>query len=282
MFTLIVENAYGEQLELTHNAAYGIQDIVGLDPPDAVINTTHNAGFDGSIFNSAYMSDRVITITMAINGPAEQHRINLYRYFKPKMPVRLYYRNGTRDVYIDGFTRTLSVQFFAKKQIAQAIVECPRPAFNQNSPEAQEMANIQSLFEFPFSIAEPGIPFSEILTETETNIMNDGDLETGAVIKLTAQGEVSTPQIYNTLTGDSMIFDIDLETGDEINIDTRQGMKKATLTSEGVTSSIVVKMRYGSKWFVLAPGDNIFTITAASGAEFLLATFTVIAQFEGV
>jgi len=282
MFTLIAENSYGEQLELTHNAAYGIQDIVGLDPPDAVINTTHNAGFDGSIFNSAYMSDRVITITMAINGPAEQHRINLYRYFKPKMPVRLYYRNGTRDVYIDGFTRTLAIQFFAKKQIAQITVECPRPAFNQNSPAVQEMANIQSLFEFPFSIAEPGIPFSEIMTETETNIRNDGDLETGAAIKLTAQGEVSTPQIYNTQTGDRMIFDIDLETGDEIKIDTRQGQKKATLTREGVTSSIVGKMRYGSSWFVLAPGDNIFTITAASGAEFLLATFTVIAQFEGV
>lgn len=282
MFTLIVENAYGEQLELTHNAAYGIQDIVGLDPPDAVINTTHNAGFDGSIFNSAYMSDRVITITMAINGPAEQHRINLYRYFKSKMPVRLYYRNRSRDVYIDGYTRTMAVQFFAKKQIAQITVECPRPAFNQNSPAVQEMANIQSLFEFPFSIAEPGIPFSEILTEAETNIMNDGDLETGAVIKLTAQGEVSTPQIYNTQTGDRMIFDIDLETGDEIKIDTRQGQKKATLTRAGVTSSIVGKMRYGSNWFVLAPGDNIFTITAASGAEFLLAALTVIAQFEGV
>jgi hypothetical protein len=282
VFTLIVENSYGEQLELTHNAAYGIQDIVGLDPPDAVINTTHNAGFDGSIFNSSYMSSRVITITLAINGPAEQHRINLYRYFKTKMPVRLYYRNGTRDVYIDGYTRTLAVQFFAKKEIAQITVECPRPAFNQSLPAVQEMANIQSLFEFPFAIAEPGIPFSEIQTETETIIANDGDLETGAVIKLNAQGEISTPQIYDTMTGASMIFDVSMEAGDEINIDTRQGQKKATLTREGVTTSIVGKMRYGSTWFVLAPGDNLFALTAASGAQYLRATFTVIAQFEGV
>ena len=282
MFTLIVENNYKERLELTHNEAYGIQDILGLDPPDAVINTTHNAGFDGSIFNSSYMTARVITITLAINGPAESHRINLYRYFKSKMPVRLYYRNATRDVYIDGYTRTVSIQFFAKKQVAQIVVECPRPAFNQATPAIQEMANIQSRFEFPFSIAEPGIPFSEILGETETDIINDGDLETGAAIKLTAQGEVGTPQIFNTLTGESMIFDLDLETGDEINIDTRQGQKKATLTREGVTSSIIGKMRYGSDWFVLTPGDNIFTITAASGGEFLLATFTVTAQFEGV
>lgn len=40
MFTLIAENKYGQQLELTHNDAYVITNIDGLDPPDAVINTT--------------------------------------------------------------------------------------------------------------------------------------------------------------------------------------------------------------------------------------------------
>ena len=84
MFTLIARNQYGQQLELTHNDAYSIKSIDGLDPPEAVINTTHNAGLDGSVYNSAYMSDRVITITLAIEGPAEENRINLYKYFKSK------------------------------------------------------------------------------------------------------------------------------------------------------------------------------------------------------
>ena len=34
MFTLIAENEYGEQLELTNNPAYVIKSIAGLDPPD--------------------------------------------------------------------------------------------------------------------------------------------------------------------------------------------------------------------------------------------------------
>ena len=84
MFTLIAENKYGEQLELTHSEAYVITNIDGIDPPEAVINSTRNAGADGSVFNSAYVDNRVITITLAINAPAELNRINLYKYFKSK------------------------------------------------------------------------------------------------------------------------------------------------------------------------------------------------------
>ena len=53
MFTLIAENKYGQQLELTHNSAYEVIEIDGLDPPDAIINTTRNANADGSVFNSS-------------------------------------------------------------------------------------------------------------------------------------------------------------------------------------------------------------------------------------
>ena len=79
MYSLSVENTYGDILELTNNPAYCITNVDGIDPPDATINTARNAGADGSVFNSAYMNNRTITITMAINGPAEANRIELYR-----------------------------------------------------------------------------------------------------------------------------------------------------------------------------------------------------------
>ena len=103
MYTLIAENQYGQQVELTHNDAYSIKSVLGLDPPDGIINTTRNAGMDGSVYNSSYMDNRTITITLAINYPAEINRINLYKYFKIKFPVTLRYKNGSRDVWIQGF-----------------------------------------------------------------------------------------------------------------------------------------------------------------------------------
>ena len=129
MYELIAQNKYGEQLKMTNNPRYVITDVDGLYPPEGTINTTQVANTDGSVFNSSRINDRVITITMAINAPAEANRILLYRYFKTKYPVRLYYKNGTRDVYIDGYVSKFSVEYFEKKQTAQIEITCPMALF---------------------------------------------------------------------------------------------------------------------------------------------------------
>lgn len=152
MYTLIAENKYGQQLELTDNENYVITSIEGLDPPDATINTSKNANADGSVFNSSYVNDRQIIITMAINYPAEENRITLYQYFKTKMPITLYYENDTRDVYINGYVQNFTVDFFAKKQVAQITIQCPKPLFNDVNENSQTLSQVASLFEFPFEI----------------------------------------------------------------------------------------------------------------------------------
>lgn len=282
MYTLIVENKYGQQLELTHNPAYEISNIDGIDPPDAVMNTTHNAGFDGSVFNSSYMDNRTITITLCINSPAEENRINLYRYLKSKFPVKVMYRNEHRDVYINGYVQSLQIAFFNKKETVQIVIFCPLPCFNGAEDSVQEMSSIEPLFEFPFSIAEEGVPFSELVIGQEKSIINNGDVETGVLITVHAYGNVSTPKIYNVDTNEFMIFDVDMVEGDEITINTRQGEKSVRMNHEGTVTNIIGKMRYGSSWFLLKPGDNIFTTAADDGVENMLVTFTIINQYEGV
>ena len=152
MYTLIVENAYNEQLELTHNDAYVITSIDGLDPPDATINTTKNANSDGSVFNSSYLNDRQIIITMAINSPAEVNRIALYQYFKTKMPLTLHYQNASRNVYINGYVQQMNIGFFDKKQIAQIIIVCPNPYFMDMATQSDVLSDVIDAFEFPFEI----------------------------------------------------------------------------------------------------------------------------------
>lgn len=182
MYTLIAQNKYGGQLELTHNMAYVIESIEGLDPPDAVINTTRNANADGSIFNSAYVDNRQITITMAINSPAEANRINLYKYFKNKYPVRLYYTNGTRDVYIDGYCKTIQIELFQKKQIAQIIIVCPEPFLTGVNDTMVEFSSVQELFEFPFNIEEsknllPNTMTTQTIGGIAFTVNDDGTVE---------------------------------------------------------------------------------------------------------
>lgn len=281
MYTLIAQNKYGQQLELTHNDAYVIESIEGIDPPDAVINTTRNANADGSVFNSSYVDNRQITITLAINGPAEDNRINLYKYFKNKYPVRLYYKNGTRNVYIDGYCKTMQIEFFNQKQIAQIVILCPEPFFNGSENEIVDFSSVQSLFEFPFNIETP-IPFSEILLDQEKDIFNSGDVETGVEIYLRVRGPLTNPVIYNVETNEYFKLNISMVKGDEVYINTKKKQKTVQLTRNGAITNIIGQLASGSTWFTLNPGDNLFMTTAQTNPENLDAYCVITDQFEGV
>lgn len=282
MYTLIAENKYGEQLELTNNPRYTISEVDGLYPPDAIINTTKTANMDGSVFNSSYVNDRTITITLAINSPAEENRLLLYRYFKTKYPLRLYYKNDVRDVYIDGYVAKMTVAYFEKKQTAQIEITCPMSLFSAKEENITDFSSIENLFVFPFAIEVGGIPFSEVKSLEQKSIINSGDVETGVVIKLYALGTVLNPKIYNVDTSEHMIIEEEMQDGDEITINTRIKEKSIKLLRDGMESNIVGKLQQGSTWFKLTPGDNVFTYEADEFAENLQCTFTINGQFEGV
>lgn len=282
MYTLIAENKYGEQLELTNNPRYTIADVDGLYPPEGVINTTKVSNMDGSVYNSSYVNDRTITITLAINSPAEENRIMLYRYFKTKYPVRLCYKNGVRDVYIDGYVSKCSIEYFEKKQTAQIEISCPMSLFRSVNERMIGFSATESSFVFPFSIEESGIPFSTLKLGEQKSIINNGDIETGVIIKLNALGTVLNPKIYNVDNADHMFLNMEMQLGDEITINTRKKEKSIILFSDGVESNIIGKLEAGSKWFSLIPGDNLFTYEADEFPENLQCTFIISDQFEGV
>lgn len=281
MYKLFAANQYGNEIELTHNPAWTVKSLDGFDPPDSQINTQRLAGYDGSVFNSSYIEERTITITLAINAPCERNRIELYRYFKTKFVVRLRYVTETRDVYIDGFVQSLQVDYFKKKELAQIVIKCPSPALNGTVKNVQEFTSVDPLFEFPFEIVTP-IPFSEIVVGQEKSIINSGDLETGCMIDIHALGTVTTPKIYNTGTGDFMILNTTMLEGDSIVINTRKGQKSIKLIRNGAESNLISALAEGSTWFVLAPGDNVFASNADGNPEYMYITFTLVDQFEGV
>lgn len=279
MYTLIVENQYGEQLELTHNSHYNITNIDGLDPPDGVINTTRNANADGSVFNSAYVDNRTITITMSVNAPAEVNRIALYQYFKSKRPVKLRYRNRTRDVYISGYVKSMQIAYFEMKQVVQIVIFCPEPYFKNTESAEQSFSNIESLFEFAFSIPEEGVAFSNIDIDAERSVINHGDVETGAIIELHAIGTVQVPKITNSNTLESMTINANMVDGDSIVINTNRGQKSVMKNN---TTNLIGNLTQDSTWLQLIPGDNVFTVSANEGVNNLVVTFTVDSLFEGV
>lgn len=282
MYSLSVKNKYGATLQLSGNTAYDVLSITGLTPAGATINTDIVAAADGERFNSARVNTRNIVITLGYRLHVEDKRIALYQFFKPKQPVVLHYTNTHRDVYIEGYVETFEGNIFQRGQKAQISILCPQPYFKAIDDVVTEFASINSALEFPVEFQEAGIPFSTIDSYLEKDIINYGDAESGAIIKLNARGSVTNPSIYNLTTGEQFAVNISLTTGDEITINTNSGQKRITLKSGGVTTNIINSVARGSSWFTLVAGDNIFSYTADSGLINLDVTFYTTPLYEGV
>ena len=283
MFTLIAENQYGEQLQLTDGSDYVVTNIDGLNPPNAIINLLERAGHDGSEFNSAYVGNRQIIIDIAINSPAELNRNKLFRFFRTARRTRLIYHNGLHDVYIDGWVSNAPVPYFAEKQIIQVTLICPDPFWHGLTDVEGVTDGVESLFEFPFSIEEGNpIPFSEYDSSNAAYIWNPGSVESGLLIEIRATGSVSNPLIYHVNTDTFFKVNTSLQNGDRLQICTKVDDKYVRRIRSGSTTNLIAYRAIGSSWLTADPGMNQFTLKATSGVSNMTATIKFTTNIEGV
>lgn len=282
MYSLKVENDRGNTLELTNNPNYTVYKIEGLNPPQATINSSVNTTTDGSSINSVRLENRNIVIYMAIEGDVESNRINLYKYFPVKKSVKLYFKNYTRDIYIEGNVELIECDLFTNKQIAQISIICPKPYFKDIENLVTSFGDVSSMFEFPFSIAKTGIEISGVTTNQRRSIINTGDIETGVIIKLFSTGTVVNPVIYDVLKRTQLKLNFTMLASDTIVINTNVGEKSIELIHDGVTYNAMGYMAQDSTWFVMEAGDNVFTYDADSGNSNLQLTFTTSILYSGV
>lgn len=283
MFTLTAENQKGERLTLTeYRSAYQVT-YTGLGPVGADVVTSSLGMVDGEKFNSARVGRRNVVLTVYINNNVEANRIRLYNWFSPKQWVKLHYQNGSRDVYTEGRVETCEPNQFSAVQAVQISIICPQPYLIGAEEIVKDISGITSLFEFPFSIAAEGIPFSDLSGADYAILNNIGDEETGFVIEVYAREDVTGPIIYNAMTNDAFRVSGTLEAGHTLTIDTRAGSKRLIITDpSGTVTNALYRKQRGSVWLQLESGYNYISYAAESGADAMLVTLRYNNLFVGV
>lgn len=281
-YELKVKNDKGEVLNLSTSPKYTVYKVTGLQPPAVAINSSSNATTDGSTVNSLRAGTRNIVVYMALEGDVETSRIELYKYFPLKRRITLYFKNGSRDVNIEGYVEVIECDLFAKKQIAQVSILCPQPYFKAAEELVSYFSDISALFQFPFSMAAEGVEISSITRNVRKSIINTGDVESGLIIDLYAVGEVLNPVIYDVFQRTHIKLMFKMLAGDRIVINTNAGAKSISLIRGGVTSNVMGYMYPDSTWLTLGAGDNVFTYECDSGSDNLQLTFTASILYGGV
>lgn len=279
MYELIVENYRGEQLQLVPNPNYYVE-VDGLTGGTAAINTAVAGNSAGSHFNSSRAEEGDMSLSIMPRGNIEKNRIELYRYFKRGKFVKIFYKNSMRDVYKEGYVeQSPSGSLFSEKETMEISIVCPQPYWQSTSQNVTDISDVMPRFIFPFAIEEP-IPFSELEKGTEKTVFNNGDVESGIIIELQADGAVSDIVIYDAFGG-SFAVNYPMEAGDRITINTYEGQKRMTLLKDGVESNVFKYVGDNPTWFALEPGDNVFIISA-TGSENLQVRYFNYNLYEGV
>lgn len=283
MFTLRIENQKGQEITLTQNESeYQVIDVEGLNPPKANIFTNAVANMDGQKFKSSKLEIRNIVLTIKVNGDVETNRINLYKYFGAGKWCKVYYKNGSRDVFIEGYVETINCPLFTINQQMQISIVCPTPYFKSVDIIYTDISVVIARFTFPFSIAESGVIISQLIPNKVTTVMNDGEFETGFEIVMRALADkISTPTIYNVDTGEYLSVDVVLNKGDVLRVNTNKGSKSIIKIVDGVETNIINYLANGSTWLQLDAGANDFTYDV-NNADRLEVIFEYHHQYEGV
>lgn len=306
IYSIVVTNYLGDRIKLELGkpdvSGFLIKSITGLGPAKANVNTTEVSTNDGSLFNSARLSQRNIVLDMVfintVYGESiEDLRQKSYKYFPLKKSVELTIETDNRYVKTTGYVESNEPNIFSSQEGTQISIICPDPYFYSAGEDGNNVTNFYSIdpmFEFPLSnesLDEPLLVFGEIQIKTEGVITYHGDSEIGVMIYIHAIGPATNINIYNTETREVMRINTEkissltgkgIVASDDIVINTAKGEKSITLIREGVSYNILNCLDKNTDWFTLAKGDNIFAFTADSGVTNLQFRVENKVIYEGV
>lgn len=265
MYTLRVTNLYENDLTLTgQENKFQITSITGLDPPQAQVNISKLAGYNGGIFNSAQLNVRNITITIRINGDVEGNRIALYQLFPISEQITLWYRNTGVYAKIDGFVNSITCPIFSQGEIMQISIMCPDPNFK----------SVNS--------------FTRTTEEADKNALIFNTLSTvthGCITTVNFAAACDNIMILNNNTTaalGTMEINYSFISGDVLTINSNRGEKAVTLTRSGSTTNIISAVTSGSVFTTISPGANSFIFLASETAALGSGTMTYYENYGGV
>ena len=270
-------------LELDKPWQHGIavESITGIGPNKANINMTELATNDGAIYNSARLSARNIVLSLILLGyyDAEEARHLTYQFFPIKKKVRLIFETDNREVMIDGYVESNEPDIFKERETAQISIVCENPYFYAEN-KTYMLNSVDPQFSFPFSnesLTDPVISLGEIVFNVGGYMIYDGDVETGAIIRVQAYGPVRNLKIRSVTTNITMSLDTskirtvvggsdnDIIAYDEIYISTIQGSRYVRLLRGGKWYNILSTLPKMSDWITIKMGVNVFEFEADAG-----------------
>lgn len=281
-YKLTWENWKGDSIDLTdERGGIYLDRVEGLHPVKAEHSTAVSPYRDGERLTNVRIGVRNIVAYFNLCRNVEENKALLYRLFRKKKEGTLRYKRGDVDVYAKAYVEDITPNQYENPVSVQIVLVCFDPYFISAQEILTEIGQNVPRLRFVLAMTQPQ-PFGIYNENTKQTINNDGDVELGMLIQIYASGRAEIPKIYNELTGEYFELQLELFSGDKIEINTNDGEHAVTLIRAAERFNVFNLLSRGSSWLKLDVGENTFGATASMGEESLVFKIIAAERYEGV
>ena len=260
----LIYNNGTKELELSFNSPFWINSIEGLSENNVDISSSQGVSQIGATVTATSIQPKTITLNGTIMGVNAEYRKTLISTILPGVAGKLFYD----DYYIDCMpSKTPVISNGLSSQEFQVTLFCAYPFWRSKETQSESFLQKLSLFTFPFSTGTP-FKISDISSSIYKTIINDGDTDSGLIVRLKAITDVENPKLLHVDKGTFLNFNYTLLAGETIEINTNAGEKSVNLTSGGVVSNAFKYLTVDSDMGLTASaGANLFQSIATDNVE---------------
>lgn len=157
---------------------------------------------------------------------------------------------------------------------------CPSPYWKSMQESYFSIGVIDPQFQYPCTLNTH--KFGAKNENAFVNALNKGEKTNDFTISFFASLPVENYGITNVITGEFISLSDTLQAGEEVNIYRENGILRVKKTSGDTVSDIFSKLDEDSNMFYLQNGDNLLTMSADSGLEYLSCAISFYTAKSGV
>lgn len=273
-------SARGDVLPLVGNPLFLLASIDGHTAVSTSISSLVVGGVDGDTVNNIQAQPRTIIFDLRIKSgvDVETAKREILKIIKPKQAGALVWEQNEKTVTISGVIESIEMPRWTKAVTMQVTMHCEQPFWEDIDEIVGEISDAIDLHYFtenPYDMLyfpADGIAIGEVDTIRTKTFYNAGDVSVGAEIRIYAYSTVTNPIVYDqngdffgvgyTATGTESANPLVMSVGDVLTITTHKGKKTVTLNG----TPIFAKIKPGSTWLQLAPGENQFAVNSADAS----------------
>ena len=269
-------NEEGGTITFLYANGYLINKPSGIDTVQVNLSQAQGINQVGCTVESKTVQPRPVTISGIIVGDDQNARkTDLMSVVRPDLSGKLYIDDYYLSVYVTATTVIEAKQKFAHFQFS---VIAPYPYWQKDNAVSMALAGIQNQFKFPWNISKP-YRFGQRMETQFMNIHNGGQVPVPFTATFYAKNEVENPKITNVTTGEILIVNKQMVTGERVVVEITHDR---TYVTSSVDGNIRGALDLDSTLFRLGVGDNVLKPEADSGLQQLEVQINFATEIVGV